>query len=117
MPNYSLVLNNGLNGNGTNSGADLALNQKISFSFSLNDKSDRTPWLMNQVNLSWRDDCFDYLEPGSLAGILQQAISRTFLLVRSKTDASVFQDKILTKFRSLLFKLMLVTQQIAKNVE
>lgn len=110
MPNHSLIINNGLIGNGTNSGADLALNQKIISSFSINNAFDQVQWVMNQVNLSWREDCFNYLEPRSFAGILQQIISKAILLARPKTDDSTLYNKILAKFRALLFKLMASTQ-------
>jgi hypothetical protein len=110
MPNHSLIINNGLIGNGTNSGADLALNQKIVSSYLSNKAFDQPHWVMNQINLSWREDCFEYLEPRSFAGILQQIISQGILILRPKTDDSSFYNKILAKFHALLFKLMASTQ-------
>lgn len=110
MPNHSLIINNGLVGNGTNSGADSDLNQKLISSFSSNRAVDQTRWTMNQINLWWREDCFEYVEPRNIAGVVQQMISKTILLVRPKTDKASFCNMILAKFRAFLFKLMASTQ-------
>lgn len=106
MPNWSLILNNGLAGNGTHSGENRDLYNSIKASFECNSISSSKYWQYNQIDLNWRSDCFTHMNPKSIKGFIQQLLNYVLFKSRDKSGTVDFPNKIRQKIRSVSYLML-----------